>query len=67
MLEVYSDKFELGQLEIADRNFVIFFEWKIRENERVARWTLNNLEQVRNTYKRIQVEVGLVKKYATYL
>ncbi len=62
MREVYADGFLSGKTVMSNTDFVVFFERKIQESERVATWTKSNLEDVRNVYKRILVEVGLAKK-----
>lgn len=67
MREVYAEKLGIGQAEISDKDFVIFFERKINESPKVAKWTSNNLEQIKNAYKRILTDAGLGKRQANTL
>ncbi|SPF40062.1 conserved hypothetical protein [Candidatus Desulfosporosinus infrequens] len=62
MREIYSDKFLFGQTEIDDKDFLIFIERKVQNDNTVAGWTPNNLVRIRNTYKNILCEAGLAKK-----
>lgn len=62
MSEVYYEKLSSGQAEVTDKDFIIFFERKINESAKIAKWTGKNLGQIKNAYKRIIVEAGLAKK-----
>lgn len=62
MREVYTDKFQTGQMEISDKDFFYFIERKAQNSDTVAGWTSNNLIHIRNTYKNILCEAGLAKR-----
>jgi len=62
MREVYADKFQAGQMEINDRDFLDFIERKAQNSDTVAGWTSNNLVRVRNTFKNILCQAGLAKR-----
>jgi hypothetical protein len=61
MRDVYSSKAEIGQTVITDGEIAGFLVYKTNENERMSVWTDNNLVRVKNTYKKILRESGLVK------
>ncbi len=62
MREVYADKISSGQAEILDKDFIIFFERKVSESAKIAKWTSANLNDIKNAYKRIITHAGLGKK-----
>jgi hypothetical protein len=61
MREIYSDKVQIGQTIIPDSEITGFLAYKTNENERMQKWTSNNIVRVKNTYKKILREAGLVK------
>jgi hypothetical protein len=61
MRDVYRDKAEIRQTAIADSEIVRFLAYKTDENARMSAWTDNNLIRVKNTYKKIMREAGLIK------
>ncbi len=58
MNNVYSEKRGIGQAEISDQDIISFLHSK----EEIAKWTDNNFVRVKNTYKAILCEAGLVIK-----
>lgn len=62
MREVYMEKMTLGNDDISDKDFIIYFENKINESPKIAKWTSNNIERIKNAYKRMLVDSGLAKK-----
>lgn len=62
MRDVYAEKLHVGQAEILDKDFIVFFEQKIIESPKIASWQISNLKHIKNAYKRILIEAGLAKK-----
>jgi hypothetical protein len=61
MRDVYADKVHIWQTAITDADISEFLRCKANEDSAMAKWTDNNLTRVRNTYKKILCEAGLVK------
>ena len=62
MYEVYADKFHTGAEEISDRDFAEFIERKAQSSETVARWSANNLSDIRGKIKSALCDAGLAKR-----
>ncbi len=67
MRDIYSDKVHLGQSIINDNEIASFLSCKTGENEKMSTWTADNLNRVKNTYKKIMIEAGLAKSNGTNL
>ena len=63
MKDVYSEKQNLGQYDIEDKDFISF----LRSKEEIAKWTDNNFVRVKNTYKAILCEAGLATRNGSSL
>lgn len=61
MRDIYHDKVQIGQTMLTDSEISDFLRAKVCEDERMQSWTENNLIRVKNTYKKILRETGLVK------
>jgi hypothetical protein len=61
MRDIYSDKVHIGQTVISDSEITTFLACKTNESEHMQKWTSNNIVRVKNTYKKILREAGLVK------
>ena len=62
MYEVFADKFNAGHTEISDRDFVDFIERKAHNSETVAKWSTENLINIRGKIKNALCEAGLAKR-----
>ena len=62
MYEVYTDKYHTGAEEISDRDFAEFIERKAQSSETVARWSANNLSDIRGKIKSTLCDAGLAKR-----
>ena len=62
MYEVYADRFIMGQNEITDRDYFEFIERKTQNSETVAKWSAENLANVRGKIKSSLCEAGLAKR-----
>jgi hypothetical protein len=62
MRDVYRDKAQIGQTTLTDFDMSEFLRNKVCENERMQTWTDNNLKSVKNTYKKILRDAGLIKQ-----
>ena len=63
MKDVYSEKQNLGQYDIEDKDIISF----LRSKEEIAKWTDNNFVRVKNTYKAILCEAGLATRNGSAL
>ena len=61
MRDIYSDKVLIGQTVISDSEITGFLACKTNESEYMQKWTSNNIVRVKNTYKKILRDAGLVK------
>lgn len=61
MHDVYRDKINIGQTVLTDSEISDFLRSKVCENKRMQAWTENNLVRVKNTYKKILCDAGLIK------
>lgn len=61
MNNIYAEKQQIGQMDIADSDIIAFLHSK----EEIAKWTDNNFVRVKNTYKSILCEAGLASKDGT--
>jgi hypothetical protein len=61
MRDVYRDKARIGQTVIADTDISGFLRCKASEDAHMSAWTDNNLVRVKNTYRKILRDAGLVK------
>ena len=62
MYEVYADKFHTGAEEISDRDFTEFIERKAQSCDTVAKWSANNLSDIRGKIKSALCDAGLAKR-----
>ena len=62
MHEVYSDKHHVGYGEITDKDFLDFIEHKSQNSETVAKWSTNNLANIRRKINSSLCDAGLAKK-----
>lgn len=67
MREVYAESMEIGHLEIADKDFNVFFEKKAQESAVAAKWKTDTLEKIRNAYKRLLVDALIGSRDGTIL
>ena len=67
MYEVYSDRFHAGFDEITDKDFLDFIERKAQNSETVARWSTNNLANIRGKIKNALCDAGLAKRNGNVL
>lgn len=67
MYEVYSDKFRAGHTEITDKDFMDFIERKAHNSEVVAKWSIENLTNIRGKIKNALCEAGLAKRSGSNL
>jgi hypothetical protein len=51
MYEVYADKFHAGHNEITDKDFLDFIERKAQNSDIVAKWSAENLANIRGNIK----------------
>ena len=61
MRDVYRDKVQIGQATLTDSEISDFLRGKVCEDKHMQAWTENNLVRVKNTYKNILRDAGLVK------
>lgn len=62
MQEVYKEKYLVGDYQITDKDFAIFFRRKAEQSQQVAGWTDYTFYKLKQVYKRILIEAGFVKK-----
>jgi hypothetical protein len=67
MYEVFADKFNAGHTEISDKDFVDFIERKAHNNDTVAKWSTENLINIRGKIKNALCEAGLAKRKDGFL
>jgi hypothetical protein len=59
--DVYREKVNIGQTVLTDSEISDFLRSTICEDKRMQAWTENNLVRVKNTYKKILCDAGLIK------
>jgi len=64
MNEVYREKLMTGDTFLNDADFRVFFLAKQRESEKVAAWTDQTLDRLRQSYKAYLAESGLIERGA---
>jgi len=62
MCEVYREKYILNDMVITDKDFSIFFQRKCEQDATVATWKEYTFYKLKQVYKRILFEAGLIKK-----
>jgi hypothetical protein len=62
MHEVYADIFHSGRDEITDKDFLDFIERKAQNSDVVAKWTTDNLANIRGKIKSALCDAGLAKR-----
>ena len=62
MYEVYADKFQVGHMEITDKDFLVFIERKAQSSETVAKWSVSNIANIRSKIKNSLCDAGLAKR-----
>jgi len=62
MYEVYADRWDAGLDEITDKDFLDFIERKAQNSETVAKWSTNNLKDIRGKIKSALCDAGLGKR-----
>lgn len=62
MYEVYAGKYHAGYTEITDRDFLTFVDRKAHSSAAVAKWSANNLANVRGKIKSSLCGAGLGKR-----
>jgi len=62
MYEVYADKSHTGAVEMSDRDFAEFIERKAQSSDTVAKWSANNLSDIRGKIKNALCDAGLAKR-----
>jgi len=67
MYEVYTDNFQAGRNEIDDKEFIDFIERKAQNDDTVAKWSTNNLADIRGKIKSTLCDAGLAKRTKTGL
>ena len=60
--EVYREKLIIGDDELADSDFSIFFKNKQLQSEKVAKWTDATLNNLKKAYKTILMEAGVLER-----
>lgn len=58
--EVYKEKILLKDKYIKDKDFILFFESKREQSEKVASWSEYTLKKLKQVYVRILLESGLI-------
>ena len=62
MDEVYSDRYHAGVDEITEKDFLDFIERKAQNSETVAKWSTENLKNIRGKIKSALCDAGLGKR-----
>lgn len=62
MNEVFREKMILNEKYITDKDFSIFFTRKMEQSEQIAEWKDYTFYKLKQVYKRILREAGLVKR-----
>ncbi len=62
MNEVFREKMILNEKYIADKDFSIFFTIKMEQSEQLAEWKDYTFYKLKQVYKRILREAGLIKR-----
>ena len=65
MYEIYADKFNMGHNEITDKDFLDFIERKAQNSDVVAKWSTENLVNIRGKIKNAICDAGLGKRTKT--
>ena len=60
--EVYREKLIIGDNELSDSDFRIFFKDKQIQSEKVAKWQDYTLKRLGNCYKTMLMEAGLIDR-----
>lgn len=60
-MEVYADRYSMGEHFIYDSDFMAFFHKKAEVSDIVAKWKDDNLRKLRNAYKKSMVDSGFAK------
>ena len=67
MREVYADKYHTGHNEITDKDFLDFIDRKAQNSETVAKWSPQNLADIRGKIKSVLCDAGLGKRKGNVL
>lgn len=67
MNEVYKDKYLLRNFTIEDKDFDMFFQKKMQENDQIAAWKEYTFYKLKQVYKRILSEAGFSKSKSKYI
>ena len=59
--EVYCEKIRLGEKEITDRDFSVFFSEKATQSEVTAGWTEGTVKRLKRSMARMMFEAGLLE------
>ncbi len=59
--EVYREKIRLGEKEITDRDFNVFFSEKATQSEAAAGWTEGTVKRLKQSMARMMFEAGLLE------
>ena len=59
--EVYREKIRLGEKEITDRDFNVFFSEKATQSEAAAGWTEGTVKRLKRSMARMMFEAGLLE------
>lgn len=62
MYEVFREKLLLRDFTLQDKDFNIFFNRKIEQNEKVASWDDYTIYKIKQVYIRILFEAGFIKE-----
>jgi len=60
--EVYREKLIIGDNELTDRDFSIFFKNKQLQSEKVAGWTDYTIKRLSTCYKTMLMEAGVIDR-----
>ncbi len=60
--EVYREKLIIGDNELTDRDFSIFFKHKQMQSEKVAGWTDYTIKRLSTCYKTMLMEAGVIDR-----
>ncbi|SQB35493.1 DUF1819 family protein [Clostridium cochlearium] len=61
MTEVYKEKILLNDMNLADKDFNIFFRRKAEQSEKIASWKDYTFYKLGQVYKRILTEAGFIR------
>lgn len=59
--EVYQDKIRMGETEMTDKDFNVFFSNKIKQSKKVAGWSDSVIAKLKQIYAKYLYEAGLIE------